>query len=107
MIVSSHRSPVEPALGLCLLISGAGVMTRAIVRAAFDRRSAALKLSDAILAAGFVLLSVELVTPALPDEVRLPLVVGSIAAIFTSFAIRRLARRKATPTSRLPHLPGR
>ena len=95
MIVSPNRSAVEPALGWCLLISGAGVMTRAIGRAVFDRRSAALKLSDAILAAGFVLLSVELVAPALPDEVRLPLVVGSIAAIFTSFAIRRMARRQA------------
>jgi hypothetical protein len=70
-------------------------MTRAIGRTACDPRTAALKVSDAILGAGFVLLSLELVTPRLPDEVRLPLVVGSIAATGTSFAVRRLARRRA------------
>ena len=94
-MVSPSQGSIEPASGWCLLISGTAVMARAIGRAAFDPRSAALKLSEAILGAGFVLLSVELVVPALSDEMRLPLVVGSIAATATSVAVRRLAGRIA------------
>ena len=97
MIVPPNQSPIEPTLGWCALISGAAVMTRGITRTACDPRSVTAKVSESILGAGLVLLSVELVASGLPDEVRLPLVVGSIGATVASVAVRRQARRYAAP----------
>jgi hypothetical protein len=87
------HAPIETGLGWCVLIGAAAVMARALTSQASERRSHARKLSEAILGGGLLLLSLELVIPTLPDEVRLPLVVGSIAATATSVAVRRLARR--------------
>ena len=93
MIVSPNQNPIEPALGWGTLIAGAVVVVRAMTRQVREQRTGALKLSEAILGGGLVLLGLELVVPALSDEVRLPLVVGSIAAMATSLAVRRSARR--------------
>jgi hypothetical protein len=95
VIVSPNQNPIEPAFGWGVLVAGAAVAVRATMRQAGERRTSTLKLSEAILGGGLVLLGLELIVPALPDAVRLPLVVGSLAASVTSLAVRRLARRKA------------
>lgn len=95
MIVSPTQNPTEPAVGWSVLIGGAAVAVRAVTRQVREQRSTALKLSEAILGGGLVLLGLELVVPEFPDAVRLPLVVGSVAAMATSLAVRRLARRVA------------
>jgi Na+/phosphate symporter len=95
VIVSPSQNPIEPALGWGALIAGATAIVQATVRAAIERNSRPRKLSDAILGGGLILLGVEMVASTLPDEVRLPLVVGSIAAMATSLAVRRLAQRVA------------
>lgn len=93
--MSPNQNPIEPALGWGVLIAGAAVAVRAMTRQAREQRTSALKLSEAVLGGGLVLLGLELVVPALPDEVRFPLVVGSLAASVTSLAVRRLGRRQA------------
>jgi hypothetical protein len=94
-VISPNQNPIDPALGWGTLIAGAVVLVRAMTRHSREKRTSTLKLSEAILGGGLVLLGLELVVPELPDAVRLPLVVGSVAAMATGLAVRRLARRVA------------